>query len=177
MEGNPHHETVEEWAKMFGGTAILGFISTLLISGKFVHHIFNRRGLVFGIFIIPPAIISGLLGLVFFSFFEFFDAEMTSDLRTGLSAVKGNLINFVFASLILGLTCSRSNSQHNSSLRGILTSVLHESMPMIIYSQILMWGQSTCCLIVLCILNYYFNGQIPSLFPAMIPLGIEAGEQ
>lgn len=99
---------------------------------------------------------------------------MTSDLEQGLEGVKSNLINFVFAALILGLTCSRTTSQH-TSFRGVITSLLHEGMPMVIYSQILIWGQSTCCLLVLCILNL-FNAKIPSLFAAMVPLGVEAGE-
>ena len=60
-------------------------------------------GLVFGYFIIPPAILSGVLGLVWFSVIEHFDPLMTADLRSGLEALKGNLINFVFAALILGL--------------------------------------------------------------------------
>jgi hypothetical protein len=84
------HSDLEEWAKLFGGminvlnvviivhniapfiigTAILGFISTLLIGGKFVHHVFQRRGLIFGIFIVPPALLSGLLGLMWFAIME-----------------------------------------------------------------------------------------------------------
>lgn len=65
-------------------------------------------------------------------------------MRSGLEAIKGNLINFVFAALILGLTCARGNSQHNSSFRGMATSIFHEGMPMIIYSQILLWGYEYC---------------------------------
>lgn len=41
---------------------------------------------------------------------------------------------------------------------------------MVIYSQILMWGQSACCLFVLCIGNL-FGAAIPELFAAMVPLG------
>ena len=100
--------------------------------------------------------------------------QMTGDLEDGLDGVKSNLINFVFAALTLGLTCSRTTSQH-TSFRGVVTSLLHEGMPMVIYSQILIWGQSTCCLLVLCVLNI-FNAKIPSLFAAMVPLGVEAGE-
>jgi hypothetical protein len=59
---------------------------------------------VFGYLIIPPAILSGVLGLVWFSVIEHFDPLMTADLRSGLEALKGNLINFVFGALILGLT-------------------------------------------------------------------------
>lgn len=57
------HANLEEWAQNYGGTAILGFICTLLIGGKFVHHIFQRRGLVCGALIIPPAMMSGVLGI------------------------------------------------------------------------------------------------------------------
>jgi len=84
------HSDLEEWAKLFGGmnatfysrtfifhsfinvvgTAILGFISTLLIGGKFLHHVLQRRGLIFGIFIVPPALLSGLLGLLWFAIME-----------------------------------------------------------------------------------------------------------
>ena len=64
---------------------------------------YSMIGLVFGYFIIPPSIISGILGLVWFSIIEMFDPMMTSDLRAGLDALKGNLINFVFAALILGI--------------------------------------------------------------------------
>jgi hypothetical protein len=45
---------------------------------------------------------------------------------------------------------------------------------MVIYSQILIWGQSTICLLVLCLLNLV-GAKIPKLFAAMVPLGIEAG--
>ena len=53
------------------------------------------------------------------------DPELAGDLGAGLECVKGNLINFVFASLILGLTCSRTTS-HHTTLRGVITSLLHE---------------------------------------------------
>lgn len=53
------------------------------------------------------------------------DPELAADLGAGLECVKGNLINFVFASLILGLTCSRTTS-HHTTLRGVITSLLHE---------------------------------------------------
>ena len=65
MESAEHAE-LEEWARVFGGTAILGFISTLLLGGKFLHHVFQRRGLVFGLAIVPPAMLSGLVGLLWF---------------------------------------------------------------------------------------------------------------
>ena len=45
---------------------------------------------------------------------------------------------------------------------------------MVIYSQILMWGQSMCCIFVLCVVNFFGCG-VPKLFAAMVPLGLEAG--
>ena len=89
--------------------------------------------------------------------------------------MKTNLINFVFASFILGLTCGRKSSQHNG-WRGMATSLLHEGLPMVIYSQILTWGQSGCCLLLLCIFTG-FNIRVPSQFATIVPLGIESGEQ
>jgi biotin transporter BioY len=169
------HADLEEWARKFGGTAILGFISTLLLAGKFLHHIFQRRGLVCGLVVAPPALLSGLIGLLWFSTMEYLDPIMTADMRLGLEALKGNLINFVFAALILGITCGRANSQHNASFRGLVTSLFHEGMPMVIYSQILNWGQTTLCLLLVCIGNTFFNAKIPRAFAAMVPLGLEAG--
>lgn len=46
---------------------------------------------------------------------------------------------------------------------------------MVIYSQLLNWGQTTCCLLFVCISNSIFGMGIPSAFAAMVPLGIEAG--
>lgn len=169
------HTDLETWARKFGGTAIFGFISTLLLAGKFLHHILERRGLVFGTLVIPPALLSGLIGLIWFSSMEFLDPIITADMRLGLEAIKSNFINYVFAALILGITCGRANSQHNSSIRGIITSLFHEGMPMVIYSQVLNWGQSSCCILFVCIANTFSGANIPKLFSVMVPLGLEAG--
>ena len=91
-------------------------------------------------------------------------------MEKGLILTKENLINFVFASLILGLFCTRKNSQHNS-IRALVTSLLHEGLPMIIYSEIVVWGQSGCCLLVLSLLNGIFNMKIPHQYATVVPLG------
>eukprot|EP01041_Mallomonas_annulata_P000361 gene361-661_t len=167
------HDRIEEWAKKYAGLALMGFLCTLLIVGKFVHYIFLNRGLICGIFVIPPALLSGIVGLIWFAIMDKIDPVMTDDLAAGLDMMKSNLLNFVFAALMLGLCCSRSSSKH-TSLRGVLTSVLHEGMPMVIYSQILTWGQTSLCLLIICISNL-IGKNIPSLFSAMVPLGLEAG--
>lgn len=68
--------------------------------------------------------------------------------------------------MIIGITCSRKNSQHNSSLRGMMTSILHEGMPMIFYSQILTWGQSTCntTILLVSVTSYYTITLYPSIY-------------
>jgi Na+/glutamate symporter len=88
----------------YGFTAILGFLCMLLLLGKFTHHAFSKRGLVFGLFIVPPAVIGGFIGLLWFGVMDNIDPAITADLGRGLEDVKINLINFVFAALILGLT-------------------------------------------------------------------------
>ena len=108
-----------------------------------------------------------------FAIMDKIDPVMTDDLAAGLEIMKTNLLNFVFAALMLGLCCTRSSSKH-TTLRGILTSVLHEGMPMVIYSQILKWGQTSLCLMMCCCLELIGRG-VPNLFAAMVPLGVEAG--
>lgn len=66
MEGW-EHDDIESFCKKYGFTAILGFICTLLMCGKFLHHAFSRRNLIFGAFIVPPAMIAGILGLIWFA--------------------------------------------------------------------------------------------------------------
>ena len=46
---------------------------------------------------------------------------------------------------------------------------------MMFYSQILAWGQTTCCLLVTCIYNLSAQAVIPFAFPTLVPLGLEAG--
>jgi hypothetical protein len=101
---------------------------------------------------------------------------MTKDLLNGLDGLKLNPINFALASLTLGLFCKRSSSQH-SSLQKIFHSIVHEGAPMIVYSQILIWGQSSVCLLLCTIMNSIptTNKSFPNLFSGMVPLWIEAG--
>jgi len=127
-------------------------------------------------FIVPPALVSGLIGLLWLAVMKAVDPAMTKDLLDGLDSLKLNLINFALAALTLGLFCTRSSSQH-SSLRKIFHSTMHEGAPMIVYSQILIWGQSSVCLLLCTIMNSIpqMNKSFPNLFSGMVPLGIEAG--
>jgi hypothetical protein len=173
MMSPDEHNRLEEWAKTYAVLGLLGFLSTLLICGKLVHHLLLYRGFVCRVAVVPPAVVSGIVGLIWIFILDMCDELITADLTSGLSSLKITLVNFVFASFALGLFCSRSYSQH-SNLRAIFMSILHEGMPMVIYSQILIWGQSCVCLLISCILSY-FNVKTPHLASAMVPLGIEAG--
>ena len=170
------HLRLEAWAKSYGVLGLLGFLSTLLVAGKLLHHLLLFRGYVMKYFIIPPALVSGVIGLLWLSAMKKVDSAMAKDLLDGLDSLKLNLINFALASLTLGLFCSRSSS-HHSSLRRIFNSVFHESAPMIVYSQILIWGQSSVCLLLCTVMNTIpqMNKAFPNLFSGMVPLGIEAG--
>ena len=158
----------------FSGTALLGYLCCLLICGKGLHHILQRRGLVLGIFIIPSCILSGFLGIICMMIMDNFDRKLTSDLIHGLSLVHKNLLNFVFAALMLGISCKNYSSQLKTGIMGLFASVFHEGMPMLIYSQILGWGQSAVCLCVVIFMDM-IGYSVPTQYASMIPLGLEAG--
>lgn len=167
------HDRLEEWAKKYAVLALLGYISVLLMIGKGVHYLLLYRGYVCRIGVVPSALLSGLLGLFWMYFMEIIDPTLTYDLNYGLNSLKIVMVNFTFASLTLGLFCSRSTTQH-SNIKAIFLSILHEGIPMVIYSQILIWGQSCICLLLYCL--FYLNSpNVPHLVSAMVPLGIEAG--
>jgi hypothetical protein len=167
------HDRLESWTKNYAVLALMGYLSFLLILGKLFHHFLLFRGFFCRVAVVPPAILSGLFGLLWLSFMQSIDPIITSDLVQGLTSLNANLVNFVFASLALGLFCTRKSSQH-LNVKGIVTSIVHEGMPMVIYSQILSWGQSSICLLISCIMAN-LNIPTPKLFPAMVPLGLEAG--
>jgi hypothetical protein len=189
----PSRETemlmLENWVKRFGATAIMGFICLLLLGGKFIHYNCCVRmsgggpngsgagtGSGMGFVVIPPALLGGLLGLIVYIIISTFNSELAVDIRTGISSLRINLVNYLFAALTLGLTCTRANSSH-ITWRGIFTSCLHEGMPMIIYSQILIWGQSLCCLLVILAFRLATGKNADySIYGTLVPLGLEAGD-
>ena len=66
--------------------------------------------------------------------------------------------------------CSDDNVSCKAANTYRLTNISLVGMPMVIYSQILMWGQSSCCLLAICVLNS-MGSKIPPMFAAMVPLG------
>ncbi|RYG69369.1 hypothetical protein EON64_02875 [archaeon] len=164
-------EDVEAWARSFGGTALLGLISALLLVGKLTHYVCQRRGLLCGLLVVPPVLISGVLGLLLLVTLDHVDPIMAEDVRVGLESLRRNLVSFVFAAFALGLMSTKSHSLHTSSLRGLVVSILHEGMPMMIYSQVLLWGQTVCCMLVYMVTRIV-TGQVGVVLLSIIPCAV-----
>jgi hypothetical protein len=173
-EGKSLEEWIEDWARDYGALGVLGFLFAMLAMGKVLHDILLVRGRVCMTAVVPTALLGGVIGLVWFIIMCAVDPALAPDLAAGLTMIKTNLVNFVFTSFILGLSCARTSSQHLAGFRPLLLSIYHEGMPMAIYSQILIWGQSAICLLA-CLMLKVLGTQFPSLASAMVPLGMESG--
>ena len=96
QEINPiDHAALEKWALELGVCALLGFICTLLIVGKVIHHIFQRSNKFLGILVMPPAVLSGTVGLISMLVINSFDSVLADDLNNGLETVVANLQNYI----------------------------------------------------------------------------------
>jgi len=169
------HGQLENWAVGLGATAILGFVCTLLILGKVLYFAFTRKNLFCGYLVLAPSVLSGLFGLAALAVFRNLDIRLADDLQGGLECVVTNLQSFVFSSLILGLQSSSSSSMANQSVRGVMLSIVHEGLPMMVYSQLLIWGHSFCCLLVLAVGGLFSNSVPKYYYAALVPNGIETG--
>lgn len=163
------HNRYEEFTTII----VLGFVCSTLITGKLIHHYFQKKRLFFGILIIPPAILSSLMGYLFISFLEKFYNKKASQFIFEIDKLQENLVVLAFAALILGITCSRNNAQY-TTCRGFTTSIIKDGLPMAIYHQTLIWGHSTTCILVLMVTNIFYNNIIPQHFASIVPLGLES---
>ena len=155
--------------KAYLPTLILCFLAALLLLGKFLYRsLFSRRSC---FIVFPPILISGFIGCLVFLWIDAFDHELIDDISNGVNMMKRNLINFVFVTFVLGL--HRNNN--NLPFRGLIASIFHEGIPMIIYFQILIWGQSMCCIILTYFFQLFLQWDVPFLYAAVIPLGLEVG--
>jgi len=169
------HVQLENWALGLGATAILGFVCTLLILGKVLYFAFTRKNLFCGYLVLAPSVLSGLFGLAALAVFRNLDLGLADDLQSGLECVVTNLQSFVFSSLILGLHSSSSSSMANQTVRGVVLSIVHEGLPMMVYSQLLIWGHSFCCLLVLAVGSTFSSSAPQYYYAALVPNGIETG--
>ncbi len=93
---------IEEWAKDFSVLGVLGFLFATLIFGKILHDILEIKGKFCAILVVPTCVIGGCIGCLWFFCMDYVDHMLTADLNGGLVMVKNNLVNFLFASFILG---------------------------------------------------------------------------
>ena len=112
--------------------------------------------------------IGTLADIAFYSFSK----PLGYAMEYGLQQFRKNMVTFTFTAIMLGLCCRRRGV--NISLYASLEMVLHEGLPMLIYSQILTWGQTTICLLLSILLTSGLGVRVPLYLPAMVPLGLEA---
>ena len=117
---------------------------------------------------IPSVLISGFIALLLDYILYSLDPILGSNVEKSLQSFRQNTLPFVFASIMLGL-----GSKNKLSFFGTMEMVLHEGMPMLIYNQLLIWGQSSCCLLLSLIL-YFIGIKVPLFFSPMVALGLEA---
>lgn len=81
------------------------------------------------------------------------------------------MINFTFAALTLGFA---SAGTYVPRTRAILASIWHEALPMLVYSQVLIWGQSCVALLTVGLLRMG-NPDVSIYLGAVITMGLETG--
>eukprot|EP00904_Undaria_pinnatifida_P004987 jgi/Undpi1/1618/HiC_scaffold_11.g05008.m1 len=164
-------ETLGAWALRYRGVATFGALAMLVGVGKFVgfhwHKLaFLRRA------VVPPSVISGVLGCVVYRMFKgFMSPGVKSSLDQSLSEVVVLMINFTFAALTLGFA---SAGTYVPRTRAVVASIWHEALPMLVYSQVLIWGQSCVALLTVGIIRLG-NPDVSIFLGALVTMGLETG--
>lgn len=170
--GGGDDETLGEWTAKFRFILIFGIIGVLLAGGKAVSFtVWGRIPLLRHLYV-PPAVLAGCFGCVLYHILCAMSTEkLISSIDKGVTEVIINLINMCFAGLALGFGATKSYVPHT---RAIVTSIFHESLPMLIYSQTLIWGQS-CVALMTAGLFSMGNSQVSPYLGALVTLGMETG--
>lgn len=164
-------ETLGAWALRYRGVATFGALALLVGVGKFVgfhwHKVaFLRRA------VVPPSVISGVLGCVVYRMFKGVMAPgVKSSLDESLSEVVVLMINFTFAALTLGFA---SAGTYVPRTRAVVASIWHEALPMLVYSQVLIWGQSCVALLTVGLIRLG-NPDVSIFLGALVTMGLETG--
>lgn len=169
--GADDDEALGAWALRYRGVATFGALALLLGTGKFVgfhwHRLaFLRRA------VVPPSVISGLLGCVVYRLFKgFLSPGVKFSLDESLSEVVVLMINFTFSALTLGFS---SAGTYVPRTRAVLASIWHEALPMLVYSQVLIWGQSCVALMTVGLIRVG-NPDVSVFLGALVTMGLETG--
>lgn len=81
------------------------------------------------------------------------------------------MINFTFSALTLGFA---SAGTYVPRTRAVLASIWHEALPMLVYSQVLIWGQSCVALATVGVIRLG-NPDVSIFLGALITMGLETG--
>lgn len=81
------------------------------------------------------------------------------------------MINFTFSALTLGFA---SAGTYVPRTRAVLASIWHEALPMLVYSQVLIWGQSCVALLTVGLIRFG-NPDVSVFLGALITMGLETG--
>ncbi|CAM9627632.1 unnamed protein product, partial [Phaeothamnion confervicola] len=136
-------ENIGEWAEHYTGIAVVGWLSLLLGVGKVLANFLSGSGVLAAV---PPAALAGLLGcLAYHCVPKVFGEPVQRSMGAGFSELVVNMINFTFTALVLGFASSWRAVPHP---RALVASIWHEAAPLLVYSQMLIWGQSCCALAV-----------------------------
>ncbi|KAG5189649.1 hypothetical protein JKP88DRAFT_300926 [Tribonema minus] len=147
-----------QWAGRYSGVALLGVLSVLLAAGKGINHHMGHVPLLRRL-TVPPAVVAGLLGcFLFHTIGKQFPTELENSVEERMGDVVVNLINLCFAGLALGFGAAKTYVPHT---RAILMGIWHEALPMLLYSQVLLWGQSCVALMV----GALFSAHNPAVTP------------
>ncbi|CAM9932955.1 unnamed protein product [Pylaiella littoralis] len=169
--GTDDDETLGAWALRYRGVATFGALALLLGIGKFVGFHWYRL-VVLRRAVVPPAVISGLLGCVVYRLFKgVMSPGVKSSLDESLSEVVVLMINFTFSALTLGFA---SAGTYVPRTRAVLASIWHEALPMLVYSQVLIWGQSCVALLTVGLIRLG-NPDVSIFLGALITMGLETG--
>eukprot|EP00903_Cladosiphon_okamuranus_P021043 g19335.t1 len=169
--GSDDDETLGAWALRYRGVATFGALALLLGTGKFMGFHWNRLAFLRRA-VVPPSVISGLLGCVVYRMFKgLLSPGVKYSLDESLSEVVVLMINFTFSALTLGFA---SAGTYVPRTRAVLASIWHEALPMLVYSQVLIWGQSCVALATVGLIRIG-NPDVSIFLGALITMGLETG--
>lgn len=158
-----------EWAARYEMIAAMGYLAALLMVGKALH---NLGKIAKFRFTPPSAVISGFLGLGLYDIMGACSKLLQVELESSLRSIEVNIVNFVFTSLILGFTSGTKKTK--MTYKRIFGLIFHEGMPMLLYAQALIWGNSVVALLITGIYRLW-NHDISAYEGGLVTLGLEAG--
>ena len=132
---------------------------------------------------IPPCVLAGIIGAAVVALVDSETNHMLSrDDQSYGSAVRATLVetmltlvNLVWSSAALGFATSPTSLlSRSTTTRNLARAVLHEGLPMLVYSQIVAWGQSCVAICVAWLYSHLWSTVHP-LTGALVTLGLESG--